>query len=106
MNNYICTNYEDRYTALKIAITQKRNICLYGSGNNGKTFMTDKVLSDFPAHQTQNIIRMDYFPEQYDPTKLYIVEVNANNVTNTGDLVLIEFMGQYDATTNSYQAAP
>lgn len=108
MNNYICTNYNDKYDTIKQLIIQRRNIYVYGNGNNGKDYVLNEIKKELPENIVTDIIKcvdiQDYSIHKNILTdKIIIIHDNEYNPSSTiNNFVKVEFLGNYDSNTNSY----
>jgi hypothetical protein len=106
--NYVCTNYNERYDTIRQLIIQGKNIYLYGTGNNGKTFIVNQLLQTLGENDRDNIIvKYDSDPSEYVNNnalinKTVILEGNTPPNDQLINFVKVLFTGTYNNQTNSY----
>lgn len=92
----------DKEAALIDAISTGKNIWLYGNGNNGKSYHCKRT-------PVKELIRAKSYSLIYDDEAVadqpLIIHANAppsRATLNDANFICIEFLGQYDAATDTY----
>ncbi len=102
-NQYSCFSENEKYNVLLELISQRKNIYLYGSGNNGKTYILNRirqslnnVIEEYTVIYDDNI--------QIPNNRLFINETNIEPDNNMSDRidVTVEFRGTWDPLNNMY----
>jgi hypothetical protein len=101
MSHISCFLEEDRYSVLEKLMLEGKNICLFGTGNNGKTYIIDKVLRNHPELSYNREYSGEYHKNL--STGKYILESNRlESIPNDIDTI-VEFKGRWNNDLSKYE---
>jgi hypothetical protein len=111
-NSIICFDFQEKYNTLKNSIEENKNIYLYGDGNNGKTYVINKLrnllneyeyfVMEYSKDEKINILERylrDHklvIQSNYDSSGEFLEFINNNN------FAIIKFKGVYDKKQDIY----
>lgn len=106
-----CYSYEDRLNTLINLLNQGENIYLFGNGNNGKSYLINK-LSDVVKANKYNIMTEPSQPgfpsftafigSSENNKKIVMSNFPPNNDVINSNFVQIRFVGKFDKKTMTY----
>ena len=112
MEYYYCLEYQSKYNTLKQIIDLGKDIFVYGSGNNGKTFIIDQILKKTNnnnyitiENNTNNKISdlISLIDKYKKEGKKLIIQSQTYLPFQYNNFVIINFQGKYNKLTENYE---
>ena len=103
--------FEEKQNCLLNLLPKKENIYLYGSGNNGKTFVVkstaliNDTYNHFHQYESGKLQQLIDYKSRVDAKKLFLIESNVepNEEIINSNFKIIKFNGCYNKSKNIYE---